>query len=115
MRFLQAVGFMAAGKRAQCKALARDQDPWHAHMEQALADRNGRVIQSTSDEAPGLLAYVEHPLGAHHSPNLFHVQHELSQAYQFRWPPNSGLPPRQKRRSSKRTSTSMIVKPSCKL
>ena len=71
---------MAAGKRAQCKALARDQDPWHAHMEQALADRNGRVIQSASDEAPGLLAYVEHHLGAHHSPDLFHVQHELSQA-----------------------------------
>ena len=38
------------------------------------------VIQSTSDEAPGLLAYVEHHLGAHHSPDLFHVQHELSKA-----------------------------------
>jgi hypothetical protein len=38
------------------------------------------VIQSTSDEAPGLLAYVEHHLGAHHSPDVFHVQHELSKA-----------------------------------
>jgi Family of unknown function (DUF6399) len=61
-------------------ALARDQDTWHAPMEQALADLNCRVIQSTSDEAPGLLAYVEHHLGAHHSPDLFHVQHELSKA-----------------------------------
>ena len=34
----------------------------------------------TSDEAPGLLAYVAHHLGAHHSPDLFHVQHELSKA-----------------------------------
>jgi hypothetical protein len=38
------------------------------------------VIQSTSDEAPGLLAYVEHHLGAHHSPDVFHVQHELRKA-----------------------------------
>src|SRR6266851_3482257 len=49
-------------------------------MEQALAGLNCRVMQSTSDEAPGLLAYVAHHLGAHHSPDLFHVQHELSKA-----------------------------------
>ena len=61
-------------------APARDQDTWHAHMEPALAGLNCRVMQSTSDEAPGLLAYVEHHLGAHHSPDLFHVQHELSKA-----------------------------------
>ena len=61
-------------------AQARDQDTWQALMEQALSGLNCRVIQSTSDEAPGLLAYVEHHLGAHHSPDLFHVQHELSKA-----------------------------------
>ena len=49
-------------------------------MEQALSGLNCRVIQSTSDEAPGLLAYVAHPLGAPHSPDLFHVQHALSKA-----------------------------------
>lgn len=61
-------------------AAARDQDTWNALMEEALAGLNCRVIQSTSDEAPGLLAYVEHHLGAHHSPDVFHVQHELSKA-----------------------------------
>jgi hypothetical protein len=61
-------------------APARDQDTWHRLMEQALAGLNCWVMQSTSDEAPGLLAYVEPHLGAHHSPDLFHVQHELSQA-----------------------------------
>src|SRR5437867_6010720 len=40
-------------------AQARDQGMWHALMAPALAQRNGQVIQSTSDEAPGLLAYVE--------------------------------------------------------
>jgi len=49
-------------------------------MAPALAQRNCQVIQSTSDEAPGLLAYVEHYLEAHHSPDLFHVQYELSKA-----------------------------------
>ena len=61
-------------------AHARDHDTWHVLMEQALAGLNCHVIQSTSDEAPGLLAYVEHHLGAHHSPDLFHVQHELVKA-----------------------------------
>src|SRR3989475_393449 len=49
-------------------------------MEQALSGLNCHIIQSTSDEAPALLAYVEHHLGAHHSPDLFHVQHELVKA-----------------------------------
>ena len=61
-------------------AQARDQDPWQALMEQALSGLNCRVIQSTSDEAPGLLAYVAQHLGAHHSPDLCHVQPERSKA-----------------------------------
>jgi hypothetical protein len=61
-------------------AQARDQVSWNDAMAPALAKFNCRVIQSTSDEAPGLLAYVEHYLEAHHSPDLFHIQHELVKA-----------------------------------
>jgi Family of unknown function (DUF6399) len=61
-------------------AEARDQDTWNALLASILAQLKCNVIQSTSDEAPGLLAYVEHHLGVHHSPDLFHVQHELSKA-----------------------------------
>ena len=61
-------------------AESRDQVSWNAWMAPALAPLNCRVIQSTSDEAPGLLAYVEHYLEVHHSPDLFHVQHELVKA-----------------------------------
>jgi len=61
-------------------AQARDQTTWDALMAPALEPLNCQVIQSTSDEAPGLLAYVEHYLEAHHSPDLFHVQHELVKA-----------------------------------
>jgi hypothetical protein len=61
-------------------APARDQGPWHALMKQALAGLNCRIMPSTSDAAPGLLAYVAHHLGAPHSPDVFHVQHELVNA-----------------------------------
>jgi hypothetical protein len=53
---------------------------WNALMEHALALRKCHILQSTGAEAPGLLAYVELHLGAHHSPDLSHVQHELSKA-----------------------------------
>jgi len=49
-------------------------------MGQALAGLHCTVRQSTSDEAPGLLAYGAHHRGAHHSPDLFHVQQELRKA-----------------------------------
>jgi len=61
-------------------AQARDHDTWQELMAPALAGLNCHVMQSTSDEAPGLLASVEQHRGAHHSPDLFHVQHELSKA-----------------------------------
>src|SRR5215510_919318 len=61
-------------------AQARAQASWHEPMVPALAQLKCRVMQSTSDEAPGLLAYVEHYLEAHHSPDLFHVQHDLVKA-----------------------------------
>lgn len=61
-------------------AQARDHDTWQELMEQALAGLNCQVIPSTRDAAPGLLASVAHHLGAHHSPALFHGQHERSKA-----------------------------------
>ncbi len=61
-------------------AQARDQTTWNELMAPALAQLNCTVIQSTSDEGSGILAYVEHHLGAHHSPDLFHVQQELVKA-----------------------------------
>jgi hypothetical protein len=35
------------------------------------------IVQSTSDEGKGLLCHVQEELGVHHSPDVFHVQHEL--------------------------------------
>ena len=47
-------------------AQARDPTTWNDLLAPTLAPLNCQVMQSTSDEAPGLLAYVEHYLEAHH-------------------------------------------------
>jgi len=46
-------------------------------MTTAMADLPLEIIQSTSDEGRGLLHHVKEDLGAHHSPDVFHVQNEL--------------------------------------
>ncbi len=55
----------------------RDAASWTEPMREAVADLRVEIVQSTSDEGRGLLAHVREGLGAHHSPDLFHVQREL--------------------------------------
>lgn len=50
---------------------------WTAAMQEAIGDRPLELIQATSDEARGLCHHIQEDLGAHHSPDLFHVQHEI--------------------------------------
>lgn len=50
---------------------------WQAAMADALKELPVQVIQSTSDEAQAIRSHVEQTLGAHHSPDLFHVQQEV--------------------------------------
>ena len=58
----------------------RDAKSWSAAMKEGLKDMPVKIIQSASDEGKGLVKYVEKELGAHHSPDLFHVQQELTRA-----------------------------------
>ncbi len=53
---------------------------WTQALEGGLEGLNVTVVQGTSDEAKGLLAHVQRDLGAHHATDLFHLQHEVSQA-----------------------------------
>lgn len=62
------------------RAKARDAATWDTMMKEAMAGLKVEVIQSTSDEGKGVVAYAEKLLGVHHSPDLFHVQQELSRA-----------------------------------
>jgi hypothetical protein len=61
-------------------AQARDQASWNTRMAPALAPRNGQGMQSTSAEAPGLLASGDHDLAAPHAPDVFHGQHARRKA-----------------------------------
>jgi hypothetical protein len=58
----------------------RDAETWNAGLDQRLAGWPVTVCQATSDEAGALIAHAEQHLGAHHSPDLFHVQQDLVRA-----------------------------------
>ena len=61
----------------------RDAESWTVAMAGVLEELAVDVVQATSDEAKGLLAHARDGLGAQHSPDLFHVQQELSHASSF--------------------------------
>ena len=56
----------------------RDAETWNRVVRQALGELAVKVIQVASDEAKGLISHTEKGLGAHHSPDVFHVQYEIS-------------------------------------
>lgn len=58
----------------------RQAKSWTAAMEQAMAAKPIKVVQSTSDEGRGICSHVKEGLGAHHAPDVFHVQQEVSRA-----------------------------------
>ena len=56
----------------------RDAASWNAALDEALVGLPVKVIQSTSDEARGIVNHVEQHLDAHHSPDIFHVQQDIT-------------------------------------
>jgi hypothetical protein len=61
----------------------RDADTWDRCLSERLGTLPVNVLQVTSDEAKALIRHAEICLGAHHSPDLFHVQHETVKATGF--------------------------------
>ena len=59
---------------------SRDAYTWTSCMQEAMSGFQVTIVQSTSDEAKGIISHVENDLSAHHSPDLFHVQQALSKA-----------------------------------
>ena len=57
----------------------RDAQTWNTALGEALRGLPVQVIQSTSDQGQALLRHTR-DLHAHHSPDLFHPQHDLSRA-----------------------------------
>lgn len=58
----------------------RDAATWNRVLDERLAGTPVTVCQVTSDLAQALVAHAEGHLGAHHSPDLFHVQHDTVKA-----------------------------------
>jgi hypothetical protein len=58
----------------------RKADTWTKALDEATSGLPIEVIQSTSDEGRAIVHHVKEDLGAHHSPDVFHVQNELVKA-----------------------------------
>jgi len=56
----------------------RKASDWTQSIESAMEGLSVNIIQSTSDEGKGIIHHVKKDLGAHHSPDMFHVQHEIA-------------------------------------
>ena len=55
---------------------SRDGATWNDAVDQGIAGLNVRVVQVSADEAKGIGNHTEKGLGAHHSPDVFHVSQE---------------------------------------
>lgn len=51
---------------------------WNQAMDAATKRLNVEIFQGVGDEAPALIKHTESHLGAHHSPDLFHIQNEIT-------------------------------------
>ena len=58
----------------------RDAVTWNQCLDERLAGLPITVFQVTSDQSKALIAHTESHLGAHHSPDLFHVQQDTVRA-----------------------------------
>ena len=58
----------------------RDAATWNRCLDERLACLPVTVCQVTSDQAKALITHTEIHLGAHHSPDLFHVQYDTVRA-----------------------------------
>lgn len=61
----------------------RDADTWNRCLDERLAGLPVTVCQVTSDQAKAILTHTQMHLGAHHSPDLFHVQQDTVRATSF--------------------------------
>jgi hypothetical protein len=58
----------------------RDATTWNRCLDERLSGLPITVFQVTSDQSKALIAHTQSHLGAHHSPDLFHVQQDTVRA-----------------------------------
>lgn len=62
-------------------SVARGVEDWKAAMAPVIATLGVRVTQVTSDSGTAILALAESVLGAHHSPDLFHILYDFRRSF----------------------------------
>jgi hypothetical protein len=62
----------------ECLADDRKSTTWDSATSEALKGLDVTVAQSVSDEGKSIIKHARDSFGAHHSPDLFHIQQELS-------------------------------------
>ncbi len=58
----------------------RKAETWNERLSEAIENKPIEIIQSTSDEGRGIISHVKNGIGAHHAPDVFQVQQEISRA-----------------------------------
>lgn len=56
----------------------KDADAWNKSFDTAVKNFNVDVFQVTSDQGSGIVKHVEQHLQAHQSPDLFHIQNDIT-------------------------------------
>jgi hypothetical protein len=56
----------------------RKADTWTTVVKEARADLPVTIMQVTSDQGSGICAHATQQLGVHQSPDIFHVQHDVT-------------------------------------
>lgn len=72
-----ASNFIVVEKVADARAV----NDWREALEPVLATLGVRVSQVTSDSGTAILALAESVLGAHHSPDLFHILYDFRRSF----------------------------------
>jgi len=75
MVFMEAVSGFILAEQVEEK---RDSTTWEKVSKKALEGLNAELIQMTGDEAGGLTSCAVNLLGIHKSPDLFHIQQEIT-------------------------------------
>lgn len=58
----------------------RTSEAWDNAIEKAFEGLNFEIVSATSDEGTAILSHVKNSLQVEHSPDLFHIQQEISKA-----------------------------------
>lgn len=92
----------------------RDAETWQQCVSQEMAGLPVTVFQVTSDAAKALVAHAETHLGAHHSPDLFHVQYDTVRATSAALASQTAAAVRQREKTQQKTANLRLQHDACR-